>query len=81
MNKDIITLYDDKNEKKDYKLLLVINKDYKYLIYTDINNMNLKNNIYAIKTKNLKSNEEVLAIDDNEWQMIEETYENIVNKM
>lgn len=81
MNKDIITLYDDKNEKKDYKLLLVINKDYKYLIYTDINNMNLKNNIYAIKTKNLKSNEEVLTIDDNEWQMIEETYENIVNKM
>ena len=79
MNNDIITVYDENNEKEDYKLLLVINKEYKYLIYTKLNNLNLKRNLYAVKIKDLKSNEETLEISNDEWEMIEKTYKNLIN--
>ena len=57
MDEDIITLYDDNNQSTDYKLLLVIDKNYQYLIYTDLDNMDISKNLYAIKINNLKSNE------------------------
>ncbi len=78
MNRDIIILYDD-NEKKEYKLLMVINKEYKYLIYTEIDNFNPEKKLYAIKTKALKSGEETIPITDEEWTMIEKVYTNLIN--
>ena len=80
MNKDIISLYDENNQKKDYKLLMIISKEYKYLIYTDIDNMDLNKNMYAIKTKELNKLEEILPISEEEWKMIEEEYNKIINK-
>ncbi len=78
MNRDIIILYDD-NGKKEYKLLMVINKEYKYLIYTEIDNCNPEKKLYAIKTKALKSGEETIPITDEEWTMIEKVYTNLIN--
>ncbi len=77
---DIITLYDENNQTKDYKLLLVIDKDFKYIIYTDLDNNNIKNDLYAIKVKSLNNNEETISINDSEWNMIEEEYNKIVNR-
>ena len=79
MNKDIITVTNDNNEKIDYKLLMVIDKNFKYLIYTDIDNPDYKKNIYAVKVKSLNINEETIPITDNEWEMIENEYKKINN--
>ena len=60
MNNDIITIYDG-NHSKDYKLLCIIDKEYKYLIYTERYNMDVSNNLYAIKVNSL-DNKEILTI-------------------
>ena len=62
MNNDLITLYDSNNQKKDYKLLLVIDNEYKYVIYTDIDNTDINKNLYAIKIKEFNNNEETIPI-------------------
>ena len=78
MNKDIITLYDENDSPKEYKLLMVIDKEFKYIIYTDIDNQNIKKNLYAIKIKDY-SDKETIPIDENEWNMIENQYKKIIN--
>lgn len=80
MNNDLITLYDSNNQKKDYKLLLVIDKEYKYVIYTDINNTDINSNLYAIKIKEFNNNEETIPIDDNELKMIENELKILIDK-
>lgn len=79
MNKDIITLLDEDNKPTDYKLLMVIDKEYKYIIYTDIDNQDIKKDLYVIKTKELKDNEESISINDDEWKMIEKTFNKLIN--
>lgn len=80
MNNDLITLYDSNNQKKDYKLLLVIDKEYKYVIYTDIDNTDINSNLYAIKIKEFNNNEETIPIDDNELIMIETKLKELIDK-
>ena len=80
MNNDLITLYDNNNQKKDYKLLLVIDKEYKYVIYTDIDNTDINSNLYAIKIKEFNNNEETIPIDDNELLMIENKLKELIDK-
>lgn len=77
MSKDIITIYDD-NGPKEYKLLMIIDQEYKYIIYTDLDNLDIKKDLYAIKVKELNSNE-VFPITSNEWDMIKKTYNKLVN--
>lgn len=79
MNKDIITLLDEDNKPTDYKLLMVIDKEYKYIIYTDIDNQDIKKDLYVIKTKELKDNEESISITIDEWNMIEKTFNKLIN--
>ena len=79
MNKDIITLLDEGNKPTDYKLLMVIDKEYKYIIYTDIDNQDIKKDLYVIKTKELKDNEESISITIDEWNMIEKTFNKLIN--
>ena len=76
---DTITLYDENNQTKEYKLLLIIDNDFKYIIYTDLDSNDLKDNLYAIKVKSLNNNEEIIPITDSEWIMIKEEYNKIVN--
>lgn len=80
MNNDLITLYDSNNQKKDYKLLLVIDNNYKYVIYTDSENTNISKNLYAIKIKDFNNNEETIPIDDNELLMIETKLKELIDK-
>lgn len=77
MENNILTVYDENNNAKDYKVLLVIEKDYKYIIYTDLNNYNIKKNLYAIKLSSLESTEPVF-INSTEWEMIEKEYQNLI---
>ena len=71
---------DSNNQKKDYKLLLVIDKEYKYVIYTDINNTDINSDLYAIKIKEFNNNEETIPIDDNELKMIENKLKELIDK-
>ena len=75
---DIITLYDENNNKKDYKVLLVINDEYKYIIYTDIDNKDLRNNLMVAKVKSLDNLSETLPITQDEWKYIENKYKKII---
>ena len=76
MNKDIITIYNNDNNKKDYKLLFIIEKEFKYIIYTDLDNNDMFKDLYAVK---VNKDDNSLEISDNEWQMIENEYKNLVN--
>ena len=77
MGENILTIYDENDNVKDYKILLVIENDYKYIIYTDLNNYNIKKNLYAIKLNSLESNE-TLFINNSEWKMLEKEYNNLI---
>ena len=79
MNDDIITLYDSNNQKYEYKLLMVLDKEYKYLIYTNIGNNDIKTDLHAIKIKELNNNEEIIPLTNEEWTMIENEYQNLIN--
>ena len=79
MNRDILTIYDDK-QKKDYKLLFVIHQEYNYIIYTDLDNNDLTKDLYAIKVKSLNNNSNTIPITDEEWLMIENKYNKLINK-
>ena len=77
MGNNILTIYDENNNTKDYKVLLVIENEYRYIIYTDLNNYNIKKNLYAIKLKSLDSTEPIY-INDTEWKTIENEYQNLI---
>ena len=75
-----IKIYDENNELKEYKVLLIIDKGYKYVIYTDIDNTDINKNLYAIKIKEFNNNEETIPIDDNELLMIENKLKELIDK-
>lgn len=78
MKDNLITIEMD-GSKKDYKVLAIVDKEYKYIIYTDIENDDIKNNLYVAKVKNLENINETLEISDSEWQMIENEYNKLLN--
>ena len=75
---DKIKIYDKDNNLKEYKVLLIIDLDYKYIIYTNINNSNLEKDLLVAKVKSLDNINETLEISDEEWKMIEERYQKII---
>lgn len=78
MNKDIITIYDNDNLPKEYKLLMVIDNEFKYIVYTDTENDNLNKNIFVTKIQDFNSNE-TLSITDDELNMVNNKYQEIIN--
>lgn len=76
---DVISL-NINNVIEDYRLLYIIDKEYKYVIYTDINNENITKKLYAIKVKSFVNNETTLPISDDEWKMIENKYHELIKK-
>lgn len=66
---------------KEYKVLLVIDKDYKYVIYTDKDNYQLDKNLMVAKVKSINEMNESLPITDDEWKMIEDNYQKILNSV
>ena len=78
MKNDIITIYTN-NQRKDYHLLMILDKEYKYVIYTDIENKDLDKNLYVAKVKSIDKLDETMPISDDEWSMIEEEYHKILS--
>ena len=75
---NIIKVYDDDNNVKEYKLIAIY--DNKYIIYKDINNVFNNQDIYASK---IISNNEVLKLGkltDAEWKILENEYSNLLEK-
>lgn len=66
---------------KEYKVLLVIDKDYKYVIYTDKDNYQPDKNLMVAKVKSINEMNESLPITDDEWKMIEDNYQKILNSV
>ena len=79
MRNELITIQNANGEKKEYKILAVIDKDYKYIVYTDTENIDYKSNLYVAKVKRIDKIEETLNISDDEWIMIEKEYKKIVD--
>ncbi len=77
IKQDIITIYKD-NVLTEYKLLLIIQKEYNYIIYTDMDNMNPNKDLYVAKVKSIDNLEETLSISEEEWKMIEAEYQRIL---
>ncbi len=71
MNEDTIILLEN-NVEKEYCLLLTI--DNKYIIYTDIDNHNINKNIYVIKVESINDNQSILPITDDELNIINQKY-------
>lgn len=79
MNNDIISIKGADGNFKDYRILLVLNHEYKYIIYTDLGNTNFKENLYVAKVKTLDNLNETLELTDDEWQLVEEEYKKIID--
>ena len=74
-----VTIYDENNNPKEYRLLLILNREFKYIIYTDIDNKSIDSNLMVAKVTSLDNINEMLPISDQEWQMIEERYKKILS--
>ena len=79
MKEELITIIDENNQKKDYKVLLIIDKEYKYIIYTNIDNNDLRHNLYVAKVKSLDNINDTMEITSSEWEMIEKEYQSILD--
>lgn len=79
MGEDVLTIFDE-NGKEEYRLLLIIEKEFKYIVYTNKENIKVDKDLYAIKVKSLNDNEDILPISDNEWKMIEQEYQKLLKK-
>ena len=78
MNKNILTIYDNDGNTKKYKILLVIKKEYNYIIYTDIDNENIRKNIRVIKVSNL-NDLAILPINNDDWTIINNEYNKLIS--
>lgn len=79
MNENIITIYDNENNKKDYKILLIIEKEYYYIIYTDLKNTNIKKNLNVVKVSSLDKLD-IIPMNNNDWKIVEKEYKNLINE-
>lgn len=79
MNENIITVYDNQNNKRQYKILLIVEKEYYYIIYTDLENNNIKKDLFAVKVSSL-NNLNTIPLNDDEWHMLENEYRNLINE-
>ena len=75
-----IKIYDENNEIKEYKVLLIIDKEYKYIVYTDIDNNDFNKDLMVAKVKSLDNVNETIQIDEKEWEMIEDYYKKAISE-
>ena len=71
MNKDTIKLLEN-NTEKEYRLLSII--DNKYIIYTDIDNINIYKDIYVVKVNQVGDNQNTIPISDEELKIVNQKY-------
>lgn len=75
---DIIKIYDENNNPKEYKVLLIIDSEYKYIIYTDPSQKEIDKGLMVAKVKSLENVNETIPIRDDEWKMIEKEYQKLL---
>lgn len=75
---DIIKIYDENNNPKEYKVLLIIDSEYKYIIYTDPSQKEIDKGLMVAKVKSLENVNETIPISDDEWKMIEKEYQKLL---
>lgn len=75
---DIIKIYDENNNPKEYKVLLIIDSEYKYIIYTDTSQEEIDKGLMVAKVKSLENINETMPISDDEWKMIEKEYQKLL---
>ena len=75
---DIIKIYDENNNPKEYKVLLIIDSEYKYIIYTDTSQEEIDKGLMVAKVKSLENINETMPISDDEWKMIETEYQKLL---
>ena len=75
---DLLTIIRKNGTKDEYKLLCIIEKEYKYIIYTDKENTNVKENLYVAKTRYANYLEEILPMEDNDWDIVNDEYLNLL---
>ena len=72
-------VYDEFGNQKQCKILAIIEN--KYIVYTNINNNNLSENIMVSKFDKLTSEINLIPLDDYEWTFVEKKYLDICNKI
>lgn len=77
MDKDIITIVSN-NEKKEYRLLSIINNQ--YIIYTNLDNDNITKDIHVIKVESMDNLDKIIPMTDKEYEIITKKYDNLINK-
>ncbi len=77
---DELSIIRQNGQRDEYKLLCIIEKDYKYIIYTNKDNVNIKENLYVAKTKYANYLEEILPMDDNDWEIVNQEYLSLLEK-
>lgn len=69
---DRITVYDKDNNSRECSVLAIILN--KYIVYTDIDNNNLKHNLYVNKFKKFDMNITLMPLDNIDWIIVEKAY-------
>ena len=76
---DIIKIIDDNNEEKEYILLAIFTlSNGQYIVYKDVNNNSINDNLLASRVEEFESNMNLYPLNDEEWDMIEEEYKKII---
>lgn len=76
---DIIKIIDDNNEEKEYILLAIFTlSNSQYIVYKDVNNNSINDNLLASRVEEFESNMNLYPLNDEEWDMIEEEYKKII---
>ena len=75
---DVLNIYRKNGQKDEYKLLCIIEKDFKYVIYTNKENNNIKENLYVAKTQKANYLDEIIPMNDYDWELINKEYLNLL---
>ncbi len=82
MEKDnIIIVTNDENEKKECYLLASLGiNDKQYIIYKDVDNKDIDNNLMASRIEMLSEEMHLFPLSDDEWKLISDEYSKIIKK-
>ena len=66
-------------EEKEYILLAIFTlSNSQYIVYKDVNNNSINDNLLASRVEEFESNMNLYPLNDEEWDMIEEEYKKII---
>lgn len=76
---DIIKVYNENNEEKDYILLAIFTINGKqYIVYKDINNESINENLLASRIDEFSKDMKLFPLSDKEWDMVSDEYQKLI---